>query len=252
MCRLPDPRGLCAGLSALILIFVSTGCATVSCSPWATHIAQHSELCSNVSVIFVDATPDIGHLGRLPELTEYFQSSGVEAYYFDPHVHGDEQCLASLIYREKVRRGRQVVVVGWSYGMVNALDALKVLERQCVRVDTLVSLDCYLLNFHRGPHLQPSNVDRVVLIYREGSQLPEGFHHPVVYRVDNWVHLKMPGHPDTVNTLFCETLRAGRVQNYGMPALSQIQSSEDCHIGDRPESQASFAVQQASQSRALR
>ena len=89
-----------------------------------------------MSVIFVEATPDLGQWGKIPELTEYFDRSGVETFYFHPHVHGDEQCLASWIYHEKVNRGHQVVVAGWSYGMVNALDALKVLERQSVCVDT--------------------------------------------------------------------------------------------------------------------
>jgi len=251
-CRLPDPRGFCAALSAFLLIFVSAGCATVSCSPWATHIAQHPELCSNVSVIFVDAKPDLGQWGQVPELTEYFQSSGVEAFYFHPYDHGDVQGLASWIYHEKVHRGRQVVVVGWSYGMVDSLDALKVLEPKGVGVDTLISLDCFCLNFHRGKFLQPSNADRVVLIYRECESLPRGFHHPVVYRVDTWNHVQMPGHADTVNTLFCETLRAGRMRSHGQQASAQVRSCGDCDVCGLPEPRGAFAVQQVSQPMPLR
>jgi hypothetical protein len=249
---LPDPRGLYAGLSAFLIICVNAGCATISCSPLATHIAHHPELCANVSVIFVDATPDLGNWGRLPELTNYFHCSGVESFYFHPNVHGGEQCLASWIYHEKVQRGRQVILVGWSYGMVDSLDALRILEKQSVRVDTLISIDCFCLNFHRGCHLQPSNADRVVLVYRESAALPEGFHHPAVYRVETCNHLKMPGHSATVNTLFRETLRLGQIQAYGKSAHPPVRIPINGPVCGNGEPQGGFAVQQVSHPLQLR
>ena len=193
-------------LSSLILLNAA-GCTTVYSSPLANQISRAPELAENVSVIFVEATPDLGNWGKLPQVSGYFHHHAVESFYFDPDVHGNAQVLAGWIHHEKIERGRRVVVVGWSYGLVQALDALKCLESQNVRVDTLVSIDCFWLNYHRGDFLQPSNADRVVLIYRDTAELPTGFSQPVVYRVATRNHLAVPGHGKTMNVLFRETMR---------------------------------------------
>jgi len=193
-------------LSSLMLL-CSLGCSTVYAPRIAHQISSDPELAGNVSVIFVEATPDLGNWGKLPQISGYFHQHAVEAFYFDPDVHGDAQALARWIYHEKIERGRRVIVVGWSYGVVQALDALKCLESRNVSVDTLVSIDCFWLNYHRGDCIQPSNVDRVVLIYRESAALPTGFSQPVVYRVDTLNHLAMPGHGKTMQVLFRETIR---------------------------------------------
>jgi pimeloyl-ACP methyl ester carboxylesterase len=199
------------GRSALLLVslmmFCNAGCATVYTSSLANQIAHDPELAENVSVIFVEATPDLGNWGKLPQISGYFHQHSVETFYFDPDVHGDAQALAGWIHHEKVIRGRRVIVVGWSYGLVHALDALKCLESQNVSVDTLVSIDCFWLNYHRGDQVQPANTERVVLIYRDSAALPTGFSHPVVYRVDTLNHLAVPGHRKTMHVLFRETMR---------------------------------------------
>lgn len=197
---------------SLRLLFLSMlasgGCTTLHESRWAGHIACHPEQCSNVSVIFVEAIPDLGDWGHLKQLSGRFHDCGIRTCYFDPSVHGDPGVLASWIEHEK-SRGQKVVLVGWSYGVVQALDAVKLLESRHVSVDTLVCLDCFWLNWHRGDDLQPSNLDRVVLIYREHSRLPEGFCNPVVHRIDTYRHLTVSGQPHTVDVLYQETMRLG-------------------------------------------
>ncbi len=192
----------------MLAILPCVGCTTLHHSPLASHVSQHPEQCSNVSVIFVEATPDVGNWGHLPQLSGQFCSCGVRAFYFDPSVHGDASVLASWIAHEKCR-GQKVMVVGWSYGVVHTLDALKLLESRNICVDTIVSIDCFWLNLHRGSDLQPPNADRVVLIYRDQSRLPEGFSAPVVHRIETYRHLAVAGHQHTVDVLFQETIRLG-------------------------------------------
>ncbi len=191
-------------------ILASEGCTTLHQSTIAGCIASHPEQCSNVSVIFVEATPDVGNWGHLPQLSGYFYNCGVRTFYFDPSVHGDATALASWIAQEK-SRGQKVMVVAWSYGMVQTLDALKVLEARQICVVTIVSVDCFWLNWHRGSDLQPPNAERVVLIYRDQSRLPEGFAAPVVHRIETYRHLTVSGHQHTVDVLFQETLRLGSI-----------------------------------------
>ena len=44
----------------LLAMLAASGCTTLHHSPWTGHVAKHPEQCSNVSVIFVEATPDSG------------------------------------------------------------------------------------------------------------------------------------------------------------------------------------------------
>ena len=192
----------------LLALLTLGGCTTLNHSPLASRIAAQPGDYANVSVIFVEATPDLRNWGHMPELSGNFCSSGISAFYFDPTVHGDSSVLATWIAHEK-SRGQKVMVVAWSYGMVCALDALKSLESRQICVDTLVSVDCFWLNWHRGSDLQPSNANRVVLIYRDQARLPEGFSAPVVHRIDTYRHLTMLGHQHTVDVLFHETMRLG-------------------------------------------
>lgn len=209
-------------LLMFLAIFATGGCTTLHQSPWAGHIANNPELCSNVSVIFVEATPDVGNWGHLGQLSGRFHRCGIRTCYFDPSVHGDANVLASWIEHEK-SRGQKVVLVGWSYGVVQTLDAVKLLESRHICVDTFVSVDCFWLNWHRGDDLQPSNVDRVVLIYREHSRLPEGFCNPVVHRIDTWRHLTVPGNQHTVDVLFQEAIRLGGRGHSQAPSTSPEQ-----------------------------
>ena len=213
----------------LLAMLAASGCTTLHQSPWTGHVAKHPEQCSNVSVIFVEATPDVGNWGKLDKLSDRFHRCGIRTCYFDPSVHGDPSVLASWIEHEK-SRGQRVVVVGWSYGVVETLDALKLLEPRQISVDTIVCIDCFWLNWHRGDDLQPSNADRVVLIYRDQSRLPEGFHNPVVHRIDTYRHLTVPGHRHTVDVLFQETVRLGS----GVQANAASSSTEQLAINDGP------------------
>ena len=201
------PIRLLSGL-LLLAILTSGGCTTLHQSPLSERIALHPEDYSNVSVIFVEATPDFGNWGQMPQLSGNFCNCGVRAFYFDPSVHGDASALASWIAVEK-SRGQKVMVVGWSYGMVCTLDALKLLESRQICVDTIVSVDCFWLNWHRGSDLQPPNAGRVVLIYRDQARLPEGFSAPVVHRIDTNRHLPVLGNQHTVDVLFQEAIRLG-------------------------------------------
>lgn len=218
---------------SLLAMLCSAGCATVYSSPLANRISLDPELTENVSVIFIDATPDLGNWGKLPQIAGYFRQSAVESFYFDPDVHGDAQALASWIRHERVERGRRVLLVGWSYRLVQALDALKCLESTDVRVDTLVSVDCFLLNYHRGEELQPKNADRIVLIYRDCAQLPTGFLCPVVHRIETWNHLAVPGHARTMDVLFREAIRLRQISsNPGPPEIPATPQENEISFPD--------------------
>jgi len=172
-------------------------------------------------IIFIGADRDVGKWGKLPEVTAKFCRCGYSAVYFDPwkQLHDDE-LLASWIRHAVKCRGRRIMLVGWSYGTVVGLKALRIVAREGIRVDTFIELDCFNLNRHMGKCVHPSNADRVVVIQSRMNRVAQGYRCPIVHRLDSCRHLGSPTHPHTTRVLFSEARRLQSSAASAMPSTT--------------------------------
>jgi hypothetical protein len=194
----------------VVLIFLSllavSGCTTLHVPASMSQCCGYGvAACPDRCVILVEAIPDLGRWGRLPQIAELLRENGVETIYFDPTKDGlSAESLASVIRYQRCKLGKQVMLVGWSYGTIQSLDALHLLSQEGVGIETFINVECLNLNMHRGFDVQPTNVNRTVLVYRNLSWLPRGFCNPVVKRLDSIRHLQAMGDVDCVETLYNE------------------------------------------------
>jgi hypothetical protein len=196
-----------AALLAITLMGLASGCVTVHDSHLDGRLAAKQAQCPDLCIIFVESIIDIGQWGKLPEIADYFACCGVNSVYFDPCVEGcTAQDLADRIRYEKCRN-RRVMVVGWSASVLVCLDALEILADDGVCIDTFFVMDMPGINVWKGSDPQPSNVRRVVWCKSTCSPEPRGFDCLVLHEVDTCNHLQVPGHPTTINALFCEAIR---------------------------------------------
>jgi hypothetical protein len=84
------------------------------------------------------------------------------------------------------------MLVGWSIGAVVCIEALELLKREGICVDTYVEVDCFFLNRHVGECNLATNADRTVVIRSKLNGTPRGYRNPCLYRLDTMWHLKVP------------------------------------------------------------
>ena len=190
----------------LFLIPSFSGCAHLCPSPIAQEVAyQPEESREHVYVIFVESPVDVGRWGGLPELTEYFQECGIRhTYYFNPYKEGiNGKNLAEFVRQIHCDPEARVMLVGWSYGSVISLKAIRDLAESGTYIDTMVYLDSFSLRL-TGGESQPDNVGKTVLIYRSHLNPPKGFTCPDTHYIDVLSHLNLPMAPHTVDVLLSE------------------------------------------------
>ena len=189
----------------LLTLLLASGCTVLHVPCSLSSPCLPGTIASDRCVILVEAIPDLGRWGHLPEISCLIQANGIETVYFDPCKEGfSAEDLAAVIRHQRCRLGKHVMLVGWSYGTIQCLDALKLLADEGIDIDTLINIECLNLNLHRGFEVQPSNVQRTVLVYRKLSRLPRGFCDPVVVRLDTVRHLQALGTVETVETIYRE------------------------------------------------
>ena len=167
--------------------------------------------CGNNSdslIIFIGADRDLGNWGKVPELTQEFQGCGYNAVYFDPSAQfNDPEVLASWIRTAVKCRGQRVMLVGWSYGAVVGLKAMRIVAAEGICVDTFVELDCFNLSCHMRGDIQPSNAGRIVVIRSKLNRPIKGYNCPCVLKLNSCWHLGAPTHADTKCLLRSEANR---------------------------------------------
>jgi pimeloyl-ACP methyl ester carboxylesterase len=182
-----------------------SGCLAVPWTPSARIAAANPAGQAGVTIIFVESPRDICSLTGLSRVADHFDACGVNTIYFDPlYDQYDPQGLADIICRVQHDLGHRVMLVGWSLGGAVALDGIDALATRGLSVDTLVLLDLYNLNAHRGLRVHPPNVGRMVLARSLSFGFPSGFRDPATYVIHTWNHLEVPTHPDTLEMLFAE------------------------------------------------
>lgn len=185
-----------------------SGCAAPPCR-FSDDVAARCHDCrANVHVIFVRSPVDAADVAGLANVAESFRLAGFCNTQLFHRLHdGGAETLASRVRRiRECQPGSRVMLVGFSSGALLARDAAKCLEADQHCIDSLVYVDSSVLNFV-GCGEEPCNVHRHLLIYREGTPLPEVCGESTVCRIPEWNHLQIPTHPQTVDTLFCEAIR---------------------------------------------
>ncbi len=207
----------------IALASLASGCVTVHDSHLDGCLAARQPQCPSLCIIFVESMVDVGQWGKLPEIADYFACCGVHSVYYDPYVDGcSADDLAATIRYERCRHSR-VILVGWSESVLKCLDALEILACDGVCIDTLFVMDMPGINVWKGSNPQPSNVRRIVWCKCSHCPEPQGFDCLVLHDVDTCNHLQLPGHPTTINALFCEAIRlsGGRMRS---PAPQPVES----------------------------
>jgi pimeloyl-ACP methyl ester carboxylesterase len=149
----------------------------------------------------------------LTHVADHFDACGIHTIYFDPLFDKfDPQGLADIVCRVKRDLGHRVMLVGWSLGGAVALDGADALAAYGMGVDTIVLLDLYNLNAHRGLRVHPPNVGRMVVARSLPFGFPAGFRNPATYVIPTWCHLRVPTHPDTIDMLFAEAAMLSATQ----------------------------------------
>lgn len=197
------PRSaLCAAHVALLWL---SGCLAVPWTRSAQVAAANPAGFAGVTIIFVETPRDLYSLTGLSRVADHFDACGINTIYFDPlYDQYDPQGLADIICRVQHDLGHRVMLVGWSLGGAVALDGIDALAARGLSVDTLVLLDLYNLNTHRGLRVHPPNVGRMAVARSLLCGFPSGFRDPATYVIRTWNHLEVPMHPDTIEMLFAE------------------------------------------------
>ncbi len=199
----------------------TSGCLSVSWTQSATVAAANPASHAGVTIIFVETPRDICSLSGLSRVADHFDACGVNTIYFDPlYDQYDPQGLADIICRVKHDLGHRVMLVGWSLGGAVALDGIDALAARGMDVDTLVILDLYNLNAHRGLRVHPPNVGRMVVARSEWAGCPSGFNNPATYVIRTWNHFTVPTHPDTIEMLFAEAALLNVIPQPAVGAMS--------------------------------
>jgi hypothetical protein len=203
-------------LTVLMLFAVSAGCHTRRTETQSCVGDESCAAAGSPLIIFIGANRDLMKSGKLPQVTDDFRAYGYDAVYLDPWTQmGDAELLADWIRTAVTCQGRQVMLVGWSYGTVVGLEALDIVASEGIGVDTFVELDCFNLTWHRGDGLQAANAQRVVVIRSSRNQRTVSYCRPVVHRLDKFWHLHVPTDERTRCILLAEAnqLRCVASQN---------------------------------------
>lgn len=199
-----------ARITLLCLLLFTCGCQTAH---QARYSCGETTDCGDPVILFVGASRDVAKMGRVPQLADDFRSAGYSSIYFDPWRSLQDVDKVTDIIRQQRRRGRRVMVVGWSIGTVVGLKALKQLHREGIGVDTFVEVDCFNLPLYMGgDDFHPCNAGRVVVIRSQLNQPVEGYNRPAVHRLKTPWHLSVPHHDQTVRILKAE---ANRIRRFG-------------------------------------
>ena len=232
-CPLRRKLPLLIRLAALLACGLSVGCAAhPPTSPYSCTLTQQPEYCrANVHVLIVDSPVDVARISRMYDVESLFRNSGLantctHNLYRDGDARQLQQRIVSL--REQ-HPGCRIMLISYSSGALIAQDALQRLQRCGVRLDTVIYLDSAMLNIV-GAGKRPANVDRHVLIYRDGHPAPSDLCNASVHRVDEWNHLAVPTSQHALDVLLYETLQlvSAGCQNDAASSGNAASASYDC------------------------
>ena len=192
----------------LPLAILTCGCQSAPMSGVAPAVRQlPADARQHVHVIFVDSPVDAMQVGDIPGISEYVRCNGIpNVHYYNAYSEGSGSWISEKI--RCIRRSdpcAKIMVVGWSYGTLIALQALEEIECEGLCIDTLVHLDSCVLDF-TNQGARPRNVRRVVLIYRSNNE-PSNIPFDALYLVEENFHLRLPKKRRAMDALMTEIWR---------------------------------------------
>jgi hypothetical protein len=157
--------------------------------------------------VFVHSPVDVADVAGLSKVADSFCEAGFRnTTTFNLYRDGTAKSLACRVREIHASHpGSRIMLVGVSSGALIARSAARCLEPDGICIDTLVYLDAAILHVIRDE--EPSNVLRHVLIYREGTPVPNVGDCPEICRVDEWNHLRVPTTQGACDKLLCEAIR---------------------------------------------
>lgn len=182
------------------------GCASIGTPELTQRVrAVPDELRDNVHVYLINSPLDQLHVGRLGDVAKYLRQAGFEHASYRHWADGRSLARDLLTLRSQQPDAR-IALIGWSGGSLTCWDAATILSENQQIVDCIVYLDSNWIKNRLRDRGHPDNVVRLVCIYNEVRDPPEGLTAATVYRVQTTNHLSMPAHPQTVEALVEELI----------------------------------------------
>jgi pimeloyl-ACP methyl ester carboxylesterase len=198
----------CSQLAIAILgALTLSGCAVVPTSPLCADVAARCDTCrDSVHIVFVHSPVDAGDVDGLSKVADLFCEAGFKnTTTFNLYHDGSAEALACRVREIHAGDpGARVMLIGYSSGALIARGAAKRLEADGICIDTLVYLDAAILHLARDE--EPCNVLRHVLIYREGTPIPDVGDNAVIHRVEEWNHLRVPTTQSACDKMLSEAI----------------------------------------------
>lgn len=183
-----------------------------------------------VQIYLVGSPLDGFELAGLPAMKQRLHELG-----FDNAEHITWTTPDGLVERvandhRKHPRGH-IVLVGWSLGCLQALEAAAQLEGQKMEVDRVICLDGNPWVKLQGVRQKyPKLSEKVICIYPKHRDLPEGLAKTRQRQVGAWQHFGVPLHEETIETILTELATVVRED-----AVAQAQRQRIAELAGGPE-----------------
>jgi pimeloyl-ACP methyl ester carboxylesterase len=234
-------RAIFSAAVALCAISILSGCRSVPRTRVdATLTALPPATRDQMQIYLVGSPLDGFELGGLPDIERHLRQIGFE------HTDAITWTTPALLAR-RVAVDRQanpqsrVVLVGWSLGCFQILEAASRLEQKKIEVDSVICLDgnpWIKLQGIRDHY--PTTSDRVLCIYPPHRRLPDGLARTRQVNVSAPHHFAVPLNEKTVETILTELATVATSDSQRLP---QAPVAEQASVGD--SSRAPWYVREA-------
>ena len=190
---------------AVGLVCLMVGCRTVPRTRVESQFASLPQASRDQVQIYLVGSPlDSFDIAGLPAMRRRMNELGFEN---TEHVNWTTpKGLAKRVASDHQQNpSGQIVLVGWSLGCLQVLDAASELEKQQVRVARVICLDGNPWVGIQGiRHRYPTISERVMCVYPKHRDLPNGLAKTRQRQVGAWQHFGVPLHEETIETIFTE------------------------------------------------
>lgn len=187
-------------ISVLAVVLWASGCASSLGSVQTRIDAVPEPARSRVHVRLVNSPLDPLRLTRLDGTAARLRRAGFADAKFVAIGNG-ERLAEDIRHLRGEDPGAAIVLVGWSGGSLACWDALTILDESDERIDAVAYLDSAWIKGRILERGHPTNVDHLLLIYRQNHEPPDVPVNTRVVRIPTINHLAVATHADTLEAL---------------------------------------------------